>query len=1238
MKKLQMLAMAICLLQLSLIAQTTAPKYPSLLWEITGNGLTKPSYLYGTMHVSNKVAFRLNDSVFTAIKNVDMVAFELDFGLWMDNIEELIKARNGFEYIEDCNLSNGLYYYLFKPSIPLKKHYEMALKSDPQIVNTILYRNNKSSIDNQENTYLDLYFYQVGKKLNKKTAALENFITSERSSNNSYIPDEDKDKANTIKEKNRIILREISKGKNTRTLFEDFYRSGNLDMIDSINKLTSSKNSFKYMLLERNVVMANSIDSLAKTQSLFSAVGCAHLPGDSGVIELLRSKGYTLRPLSFTSPSGIDSKVKKQIEEIRYPTTYSPYTTSDSSFTINLPSKVMELNDDMDGSKNYISFDIVNGGYYYIQRINYYGLLTGKSSDYMKKSIDSLLYETIPGKILSKKEITSNNGLKGYDIKNKTNKGDYQRYNIFFSTDEVVIFKYNGTGNYMNDGDEVNNSFKSIRFHQRETTEKAMYASKNGGFKVLLPKNTIKYKCKSASSYQRETITASQQEDYFYVGLSAINDFNYIEEDTFELNFLSDLFAKGIEYKVIDKNQKSSNNFPAVEAKMVKASDTLDLLVVKRGAFYYLLACKSANKNTKKAFFNSFTLTPFEYEQPFINYTDTTLRFSTKMPFESSPHNDLIKQENDISKSLRSYRSEKKESDIESKIFNRYYVSNETGEIVYVNYIKHSKFYQDKDLKEYWEKNTKFFTEYYNLIILNKTEKVNPKYNELTLTLADTNSKQVLKVKMILKCGSFYRLMSPIDSTEKNSLFVKTFFDNFEPQDTCIGGSVFNENLTENFFNKIYSTDSTTRANTRNATEYALSNFKDHHVPIIIQTISDTGFVNLSPEIKTQLLLNLGSLKSPLILPFFENMYPKYSDSIRIQRDILKAIINQNNNQSATTFLRLLQKEIPIASTQEGINEIFFMFNDSLQYAAKLFPEILQYTKYEFLKKPIYNLMAKCIQKDLILPIQYKLNKNDILRDAAYDMRTLIASNENSADSYFGYLFETNEVNKFGLFENNLSDYENLIYNYCIILQPFYKEKDVQTFVNKTVNIKIDNLNILILGYYLKKSTPLRDTLWNTYLTNTDTRIFAYKILSEIKRLDVGNAKDIDHETLLKSLIFTGEKSEEKKEKKDSVVFLDKIYFTAKADSGYLYIFKSKKEDSNVWKLAFTGLHFNDGKTINFDALINESDLPYETKLQYDTEIELIHNKIRILKRERASLKDIDTDPQEEGYGYDYYD
>ncbi len=60
-------------------------KYQGLLWEISGNGLTRPSYLFGTMHVSNKLAFHLADSFYNAIKNVDVVALESNPANWQDD-------------------------------------------------------------------------------------------------------------------------------------------------------------------------------------------------------------------------------------------------------------------------------------------------------------------------------------------------------------------------------------------------------------------------------------------------------------------------------------------------------------------------------------------------------------------------------------------------------------------------------------------------------------------------------------------------------------------------------------------------------------------------------------------------------------------------------------------------------------------------------------------------------------------------------------------------------------------------------------------------------------------------------------------------------------------------------------------------------------------------------------------------------------------------------------------------
>src|SRR5688500_8943375 len=71
-------------------------KYPSLFWEITGNGLKKPSYLFGTMHVSSKMVFHLSDSFYQAIRNVDAVALELNPDIWQGQMVRLDRLQQNY--------------------------------------------------------------------------------------------------------------------------------------------------------------------------------------------------------------------------------------------------------------------------------------------------------------------------------------------------------------------------------------------------------------------------------------------------------------------------------------------------------------------------------------------------------------------------------------------------------------------------------------------------------------------------------------------------------------------------------------------------------------------------------------------------------------------------------------------------------------------------------------------------------------------------------------------------------------------------------------------------------------------------------------------------------------------------------------------------------------------------------------------------------------------------------------
>src|SRR5207244_7814545 len=111
MRNLILTLLSLCIFSFS-FSQTPkvkANKYPSLLWEITGNGLSKPSYLFGTMHVSSKMAFHLSDSCYLGINNADMVALETDPGSWQEDLSKYDLEGLAYDYIRSRRNSEHTY-------------------------------------------------------------------------------------------------------------------------------------------------------------------------------------------------------------------------------------------------------------------------------------------------------------------------------------------------------------------------------------------------------------------------------------------------------------------------------------------------------------------------------------------------------------------------------------------------------------------------------------------------------------------------------------------------------------------------------------------------------------------------------------------------------------------------------------------------------------------------------------------------------------------------------------------------------------------------------------------------------------------------------------------------------------------------------------------------------------------------------------------------------------------------
>jgi hypothetical protein len=271
----------------------------------------------------------------------------------------------------------------------------MALSTEPPVVNSLLYRSYKTRDDFEEDTFLDLYIFQAGRKLGKLAAGVEDYYESEKLVLEAY-----RDMANE-KKKKEIDLDGESYSSILQKL-QNAYRYGDLDLMDSLDNLMEKSPAFREKFLyKRNEIQADAIDSNIRHRSLFAGVGAAHLPGNRGVIELLRKKGYQLRAVRMTDR---DAAQKEAINKLKVPVQFSKQESADGFYSVDVPGTLYSLdNNNQELHRNQFA-DMSNGAYYLVTRFKTYASFIHQTGNISKK-IDSVLYEHIPGSILSKKMI-----------------------------------------------------------------------------------------------------------------------------------------------------------------------------------------------------------------------------------------------------------------------------------------------------------------------------------------------------------------------------------------------------------------------------------------------------------------------------------------------------------------------------------------------------------------------------------------------------------------------------------------------------------------------------------------------------------------------------------------------------------------------------------------------------------------------------------------------------------------
>ncbi len=364
-----------------------------LLWQITGKGLKKPSYLFGSYHSNDTRLFEFSDSTFSAILNAEAIVLEAD----IYSLFTLYDSRD--EKIQLEIDANG------KPYTSNKK------------ASSTKYGN-----ENGRPQFLDAYFQQIAYNSGKKFFPLESVQSQMDAYENITYQNYKQFSISTLSLSEENILQT--------------YLRGDIEQMRQSLKaqLAVSANAYNLLITNRNVLMAKGIDSLCKKHSLFVAVGAAHLAGKEGIIQLLKNKGYTVRQVGATFS---DKPTKSEITLRKFNT----YLYSDTAHHFSAVFGGMPKADTTSKNFKIVYQEMGQGNTYIIE------VLPIDNSEALSDKVDDLFYTSQSSNI---QEIIVSNDIQAFEgIANIYGLGDCWR-RVFIYKDQLFKLTCYGGNKFMN--------------------------------------------------------------------------------------------------------------------------------------------------------------------------------------------------------------------------------------------------------------------------------------------------------------------------------------------------------------------------------------------------------------------------------------------------------------------------------------------------------------------------------------------------------------------------------------------------------------------------------------------------------------------------------------------------------------------------------------------------------------------------------------------------------------------
>lgn len=907
MKRILLSLSILCCCVFSSSAQSS-PWPSTLLWRISGNGLTQDSYLFGSMHLQDKRIFHLSDSLYYYLEKAEGFAMEIDVHEYLDSILQKAvdeKIYGSDEANDPPPASNEIEDVLEPPpgtKHRLSKRQLRALKKIRQEMIADMLKTEKMPV------ILDMYLYALATRMGKWAGGIED-VTDQLQIMDEIgraVPEQEID---SLQMPPRAMLEKMI----------SIYLAQDLNAVDTMFLQSKNKVMEDIHLIRRNYKMADRMDSLGRLRSMFFTVGTAHLPGTEGVIVLLRNKGFTVEPVFGTAK--IDPDVyRKKVAAIAW----KPVSDDAGTFSVEMPGKTTDLNIFGEAFQMKMAYDMLDQEMYMAGSI-------AKSYANEQAEIEALR-KRMKEKVKDMKKVTHNGmpGLEGtmsylsYRYKIRYLIGNGSVYMLMNGGDASLNKKNNNSERFFN-------SFKPLEAPKKMTANSVVQSDTTGYFAVTWPGQYRRSKSLesrmdgqsfSSRSWDLLDIVNSQynivQVLDLKAGLVLESDSAYFEE-----------LRSGYHAQLDEVKDEWGERFGYAYYRAQGFARDEDLRLTSfsliRGNRVYQLISgvpRNAPPARDSAFFASFRL--LDYPTPaWSEQVSPDGDFRVKLP------STLLKRETgeDPSGVL-----------LEDWV---YVGSNPVDATSYR--------IEKKSIGDYTEiKDTLKFLEAtmarYELesdSVWNKREVRNGNSPGLEWTMVKVNSHTAKQLRVILHGDSLYILL--VVQQEKDALAKRyqPFFDSFAFTRSYTANK---ESKGDKLLNDVLSTDSATYFKARSALyahEFTTKDLPRIRQLIVTEIPGDTLHYDYF-RIRFQLAGKLYNIGDDATVDFLTAQYAKVpASNDRMQDDILHGLASIRSAYAYQALLKLLLEKTP-SPDSTGTFTFSYRMYDSLELTRTLYPGLLQ--------------------------------------------------------------------------------------------------------------------------------------------------------------------------------------------------------------------------------------------------------------------------------------------------------